>query len=251
MSLRLTSSEFKQILGTAKAVRETDDWKITVQPNSFRLETCSENRCFYFRHVLFASHFSVFQIDEVSSPFWINIDPKNTGRNTLFQSATSGDVILTLPGEWKDKQIKIRSGNCTFRFATITPDFYFPEFIGDQIATVSLRSDLVNKAVQAANLVGSHMRITVDPDMPRINFAAHGDSDGFSYTPSPQNIEHASGHRAELNISIRFIRRIISRISDSAVISLALAQDYLKIEITGHLSNAKMSLYIAKSQNPY
>lgn len=251
MPVRLPLSEFNKIVRTAKTVREVDDWKITVQPDSFHLETCSEDRTFSIHHVLPASLFIDYHIENVSSPSWINIDPRNTGRRKLFPKPTSDEVRLTLPDEREDTRVVLQSGNRRFRFSPIKPDFYLQDFTGEEIATVSLRFDLVTKAVQAADLVGDVMRISVDPDVPRIEFSAQKDDESFSYTLPAEKIGLASGDPIDLEIPIEILPEILNTIRDPAAVSLVFAQYYLKIDITGHISEGKMSINIAKRQKPY
>lgn len=250
MPVRLDPQAFERILRTAKAVRDVDDWHISIQADSIHLQAVSECETIYLDHMLPSSLFSYFQIDGAANSFWININPKNKDRDDLFLFGPSDDVTLTLSGERTETAITVQWNNLTFCFSSICPQYSIQRSLtADSEATASFRSSPFKIAVQIADFLGSEMQISVDPDVPQVKFSAQGDTDAFSYTLCKQDIRHLSGDPIELDISIRVLRKMINKIPDSAVISLALTHDYLKINITDHLPGAKMSIYVAKKQD--
>lgn len=251
MPVRLDMTNFRQIIRSAKAVRKVDDWRMDIQSDWIRLRTFSECKTLYLDHVLPSSLFSDFETDGASSSFWINIDPNEEDFKEPLRFGPSNAVVLMFPCERADRMMVIQSGNLTYRFSQIEPVYRLRDPpTSDTIATVSLQHELFDRAVQVADLVGEKMRIEVDPDVGHVKFSSQNSlGDQFGYTVSGDQISELSGDAVSVTSSIARLRNVTKRIPDSATVVLHLTHDHLKLQITGHIPDATLEIYIAQYRN--
>lgn len=243
MPIRTPSATLQKIIKPVSIVHKNGEVSVDVDTDEIRLRTRALDHSAYLDYSL-PLPAKEDPFDGMTGSFWLEVESIEDFSKTVRDEP----VVVTMPFEKTAAKMILRSNNLRYRFSPYEsnhPDRLYEPPESEIVAEFSIRHGEFARSVQAANYVGSHMRVEVDPDIPRVEFLAKARGDAFVYSPPLERIDDDTGSVSSLTTMIDTLRDL-SFIPDSNLVSIQLTPNFLIYQVKFPKPVGELTLYIAQ-----
>lgn len=144
------------------------------------------------------------------------------------ESLEPRQVTLRFEAE-PSRELFLESGPKTFRMSCMDPDNLrsrpdVPDI--DLPAVVHISSDVLEEIVNGADRVSDHLRLVVDPDIPRLSATAEGDTGAFTAEYERKHGVEIEPGSADSKFSLMYLKDIVQSIPEDVTVTLDLGEEY-------------------------
>jgi len=246
MPIRIACNTLQQITRLALAVRKDGECRLDITSDTIRLRARSEDHVAYLDYSLPIST-PEFSVAGVSGDYWLRF----AHVEKFLNASPDAEVTIRTPAETPDSTFTLQSTGLTYRRTPITK--YTAHRVFDSISaesrtTFSLQNSVLTRAVDAANLLGTSLRVRFNHETHHVAFSAEGNAinDAFAYTQPVEQIYSTEPSSSELTITIDRLREIASLVPATNTVSLEVTPHHLTYRVEHPISGANLTVYIAE-----
>lgn len=246
MPIHIAFNTLQQITRLALAVRKDGECRIDITSDTIRLRTRSEDHTAYLDCSLPIS-VPEFSVVDITGDYWVRF--KHVKK--FLNASSDADVILRPPTETPDSTITLQSAGLTYRRVPITKHTahrVFDTIPAESRTDFSLQNSVLTRAVDAANLLGTSLRVRFNQETHHVEFSTEGNviNDAFAYTQPVEQIRSIQPSSSELTITIDRLREIASLVPATNTVSLEVTPHHLTYRAEHPITGADLTVYIAE-----
>jgi len=246
MPICIACNTLQQITRLALAVRKDGECRIDITSDTIRLRARSEDHVAYFDYSLPTS-VPEFSVVDITDDYWVRFEHVKKFLN----ASPDADVTIRTPAETPDSTITLQSAGLTYRRTPITRHTahrVFDTISAESRTNFSLPNSVLTRAVDAANLLGTSLRVRINQETHHVKFSAEGNAinDAFSYTQPVEQIRSTHPSSSELTITIDRLRDIASLVPATNIVSLEVTPHHLTYRAEHPVTGANLTVYIAE-----
>lgn len=246
MPIRIAFNTLQQITRLALAVRKDGECRLDITSDTIRMRARSEDHVAYLDHSLPIST-PEFPVVDVSGDYWLRFEHVQKFLN----ASPDAEVTIRTPAETPDSTFTLQSTGLTYRRTPITRHTahrVFDSISAESRTTFSLQNSILTRAVDAANLLGTSLRVRFNHDTHHVEFSAEGNAinDAFAYTQPVEQIRSTEPSSSELTITIDRLREIASLVPATNTVSLEVTPQHLTYRAEHPITGANLTVYNAE-----